>query len=174
MIRSITRKQPTVFPINCLKNRLWRNGNVQWVREWCSGHLKGFYASTRDAKMYEGANNVRVKCFLARVKRCFVTKVSYVANSRFFVEFVGTFWNFMLLFGFFSLTIRVIWAFYAVLLRIRYVLIYALFWVKLLWLKPCPCTKIVFLHLWAQHFEIEWGWGLNILKCPYSSVRCVG
>ena len=46
----------------------------------------------RDAKMFEHANNVCVKCFLARVfflqiVRYFVAKVSYVAILRFFVAF---------------------------------------------------------------------------------------
>ena len=76
----------------------------------------------------------------------FYANVSYVAISLFLVAFFGTFWNFMLLFGFF-LTIWVFWAFYAVLLQITFVVIYALFREKLFWLKPCSCKRVVFLHL---------------------------
>ena len=54
----------------------------------------------------------------------------------------------MLLFGIFC-TIWVFWAFYAALLRIRFVVIYALFRVKYVLLKTCLCKKIVFLHAWS-------------------------
>ena len=72
--------------------------------------------------------------------------MSNVVISCFLVVLSGTFWNFMLLFGIFC-TIWVFWAFYAVLLRIWFVVIYALFRVKLFWLKPCLRKKVVFLHL---------------------------
>ena len=48
---------------------------------------------------------------------------------------------------FFSLTFWLFWAFYAVLSQSRFVLIYALFWAKLFWLKLCSCKNVVFLHL---------------------------
>ena len=60
-----------------------------------------------------------------------------------FLTHFGTLCYFLAFFG----TIWVFWAFYAVLLRIRFIVIYALFWVKYFWLKPCLCKKIVFLHL---------------------------
>ena len=81
------------------------------------------------------------------------------------------FWNFMLLFGNFSPTIWVFWAFYAVLLRTRFVVIYALFLVKYFWLKPCLWTKIVFLNVWcpatlqvifALHSIVAPPWGQHI------------
>ena len=50
----------------------------------------------------------------------------------FWWHFFGTFFNFMLLFGIFG-TIWVFWPF----MQIRFVIIYALFRVKLFWLKPC-------------------------------------
>ena len=50
-----------------------------------------------------------------------------------FLSFVGTVWVF--------------WAFYAVLSQIRFVIIYALFWVKIFWLKPYLCKTVVFFHL---------------------------
>ena len=62
------------------------------------------------------------------------------------LRFFCTFWNFMLLFGIFC-TIWVFWAFYAVLSQIIFVVIYALLRVKLFWLNPCSCKKVVFLHL---------------------------
>ena len=52
----------------------------------------------------------------------------------------------MLLFGI-CCNIWVFLAFYAVLSQIRFVVIYALFRVKLFWLEPYLCKK-VFLHLW--------------------------
>ena len=44
----------------------------------------------------------------------------------------------------------VFWAFYAVLSRIRFVVMYALFRVKLIWLKPCSCKQVVFFNLWLM------------------------
>ena len=104
--------------------------------------------------MYECANNVRVKKSylrynLCKILSCFVNKVSNVAILRFLMAFLGTFWNCMLLVGIFW-TIWVFWAFYTVLLQIRFVVIYALFRVKYFWLKPCLCKKIVFLHVCAH------------------------
>ena len=58
----------------------------------------------------------------------------------FWVEFFGTFWNFMLLFCIFC-TIWVFGAFYAVLSQVIIVVIFALFGVKYFWLKPCLCKK---------------------------------
>ena len=85
-----------------------------------------------------------------KILHCFVEKVSNVAISRFLVAFLlthfGTLCYFLAFFG----TIWVFLAFYAVLSRIRFVVIYALFRVKLFWLKPCSCKKVVFLHL-CQH-----------------------
>ena len=57
------------------------------------------------------------------------------------LELYCTFWHF-------CCTIWVFWAFYADLSRIRFVVIYALFLVKLFLLKPCSCKKVVILHLW--------------------------
>ena len=81
---------------------------------------------------------------LFKILRCFVEKVSNVAITRFLVAFFCKFWNCILLFGFFFLTISVFWAFYAVLLWIKFFVIYALNWVKLFWLIPCSFKKVVF------------------------------
>ena len=59
--------------------------------------------TNRDAKMYKHANNVHVrfsKLWLnfSKILHCFVTKVSYVAISRFLVAFLvhfGTLCNFL-------------------------------------------------------------------------------
>ena len=64
----------------------------------------------------------------------------------YFLAHFGTLCNFLAFFC----TIWVFWAFYPVLSQIWFVVIYALFWVKLFWLKPCLCKKVVFLHLWSQ------------------------
>ena len=40
---------------------------------------------------------------------------------------------------------------YAFWLRIRFVVIYSFFRVKLFWLKPCLCKKVVFLHLCPEY-----------------------
>ena len=50
------------------------------------------------------------------------------------LELYVTFWLFFC-------TIWVFWAFFPVLSWIRFVVIYALFRVKLFWLKPCLCKK---------------------------------
>ena len=63
------------------------------------------------------------------------------------LAFFGTNLGLYVTFGLFFGTIWVFWAFKAVLLHIRFVVIYALFWVNLFLLKPCSCKKIVFLHL---------------------------
>ena len=65
-----------------------------------------------------------------------------------FRGFGGIFWHILKLYVTFWLFFCTIWAFYAVLSRIRFVVIYAIFWVKYLWLKPCLCKQIVFLHVW--------------------------
>ena len=101
----------------------------------------------------------------SQILRCLVAKMSYVASLRFFVSFFGTFWNLMLLFCFFG-TIWVFWAFCAVLLQIRLVVIYAIFWVKLFWLKPCSCKKVVFLHLWFRHSLPDLS-GVKIWPCSF-------
>ena len=67
-------------------------------------------------------NNVRVK------------KVTNVAISRFLVQFLSTFWNFMLRFG----------IFFALFLSFGP---FTLFCRKLFWLKPCLCKKIVLFFL---------------------------
>ena len=72
--------------------------------------------------MYERANNVRVKCFLARVKfypnfTLFCRKSELCRNFSLFVAFLvhfGTLCYFLVSFC----TIWVFWAFYAVLLQI--------------------------------------------------------
>ena len=64
---------------------------------------------------------------MSQILRCFVAKVIYVAILPFLVSFYSKFWKFMLLFGIFPLTIWFFSAFYNVLLRIRLVVIYALF-----------------------------------------------
>ena len=104
------------------------------------------------------------------ILRCFVAKVSYVVISRILIAFFGTFWNFIFLFVFFCTIWVFFWAFYAVLLQIRFVVIYALFWVKLFWLKPCSCKKVVFLHLCkevaeTQGSETSCGETLRVLLC---------
>ena len=62
-------------------------------------------------------------------------------------------WNFLAHFGtlcyflWFLCTIRVFLTFNAVLSRIRFVVIYALFRVIYFWPKPCWCKKKIFLHV---------------------------
>ena len=70
------------------------------------------------------------------------------------LEFNDTFWHFFC-------TIWVFLAIYTVLSWIRFVVIYALFWVKLFWLKPCLCKKVVFFHL------CNWGPTKYLLFCDF-------
>ena len=44
----------------------------------------------------------------------------------------------------FFCTIWLFWTFYAILLQSRFVIIYALLWVSIFWLKPCLCKKLSF------------------------------
>ena len=68
----------------------------------------------------------------SQILRCFVAKVMYVAISCFWEHF----WPILELNVTFFCTIWVFWAFYSVLMRIRFVVKYSLFRVKLFWLKP--------------------------------------
>ena len=70
--------------------------------------------------------------------------MSNVAITRFLVAFFANFGTVFYFLDFFSLTISVFWAFYAVLLWIKFFVIYALNWVKLFWLKPWSFKKVVF------------------------------
>ena len=75
--------------------------------------------------------------------RCFVAKVSYVAILRFWWHFLahsGTSCSFS---GFFC-TIWVFWAFHAVLLPIRFVVIYALFGSNYFGSNLARVKKVVF------------------------------
>ena len=74
-------------------------------------------------------------------------KVSNVPILRFLVAFYAHFETFCYFLAFFC-TYQVFGAFYAVFSQIRFVIIFAPFGVKLLWLKPCLFRKFVFLHLW--------------------------
>ena len=96
---------------------------------------------------------------------CFVEKVSNVAISRFLVAFFGPFLNFMLLLGIFC-NIWVFWALFAVLLQIRFVIIYALFWVKYIWLKPCLCKDKLSFSLFMGRFGHFQAGALKVLTHP--------
>ena len=79
------------------------------------------------------------KKILVRVKSwqnftLFCREFEYLHN---FALFGGIFWHILELY----VTLCVFWAFYAVLLRIKFVIIYAVFRVKYFWLKPCVCKK---------------------------------
>ena len=90
----------------------------------------GVTLSPRDGKNVKACEQYFCKMFLgskmSQILRCFVAKVSYVAISHFLEAFLSPFWNFMLFLAFFC-DIGVFWAFYAVISRIRFVVIYALF-----------------------------------------------
>ena len=121
----------------------------------------------RDAKTYQRANNDGVEKILC----CFVGKVSNGAISRFLVAFLGTFWNFLLLFCIFFYTIWVFLTFCTVLSRIRFVVIYALFRVKSFWLKPCLCKKNCLFACLVSHFS--WLWQLfNRGSWPNQGIYC--
>ena len=57
----------------------------------------------------------------------------------FWWHFLANFLTLCYVLSFFC-TIWVFWAFYAVLSQVILVVIYALFWVKYFWLKPCLCN----------------------------------
>ena len=79
-------------------------------------------------------------------KTLFCRELSNVAILLFLVAFLAHFKTLCYFLAFFC-TILVFWAFYAILSQIRFVVIYGLFRVKLFWLKPCSCKKVVFFHL---------------------------
>ena len=79
----------------------------------------------------------------------------------FFLVHFGTLCNFLAFFC----TIWVFWAFYTVLSRIRFVVIYALFRVNLFWIKPCLCKKVVFFHLWPSYIK-----GKSVTRKGFSNI----
>ena len=133
-----------IFKVQCKKNPLYNRiapeitNASQFLLIFQLLFLKDMI---RDAKTYKCANNVCIKKILSRVKSLqnFLLFCQERESSCNVVLFGVIFWHileFYVTFGIFW-TIWVFWAFEAVLLRIRYVVIYTLFRVRHFWLKPC-------------------------------------
>ena len=118
--------------------------------------------NNREAKTYQHANNVGVKksylgLNLCKILRCIAGKWVMMPFCAFWWHFlapVGTLCYFL---AFFCI-ISVFWAFYSVLSWTRFVVIYALLWVKYFWLKPWVCKKVVFLHVCILTMSMKYLW----------------
>ena len=103
---------------------------------------------------------------LCKVLRCFVEEVINVVSQfcafwcHFLAHFGTSCYFFKIFFALFGLLV-----FYAVLSKIRFVIIYALFRVKLFWLKPCRCKKEFSFSIsdlsprtarWPLHTDHSW------------------
>ena len=105
---------------------------------------------------------------------CFVQKVSNVAISYFLVFFFANFGILCYVLPFFC-TIWVFWAFYAVLSQIKFVVIHALFWVNLFWLKLCSCKKSCLfpsLCIAFQKVKGQWLWLLPLVTGDRERATC--
>ena len=110
-------------------------------------------ALDRDANLYQRANNVGVKKnhiwgkIFAKFYAVLSVKSVMAQFCIFWWHFIAHFGTLCYFFGIFC-SILVLLVFYAVLLQIRFVVIYALFQLKYFLLKPCQCKKKFFLHVW--------------------------